>query len=378
MTTFEDRTQTVRTDSDTTTRLLLAERGDALVSYLTRALRDRYTIAGSLDVELTQPQRLLTAAVTFRPSRRDWAERFYKSNLAVDLRSRNAAAAQGQVEHPYDVVFQTHALFEIRGARSVLYVDCTHHQSAREWPQWNPLRGRALQRWYDREQGQYQRAAHLFAFSQPTARSLVEEYAVPPERVSVVGAGVNFETLPQPRGEGSNGGSGSPPTVLFVGNDFVRKGGPDLLRAFAQLRRRVPDARLQIVGTRHPVPEQPGVEVLGRIFDRAEVARLYAAATVFVLPSHFDAYPLVLLEAMAQGLPCVVTPTCGVPEMVDEGTATTVPVGDPERLAAALVDLLRDPVRAAQMGQRGRERVEQGFLWSQVVDRMAPALNALA
>jgi len=356
-------------------RLVLTTRGDALTGPLSVALGERHPVVAELDVDLTTAQRLLVAGATVRPSRRAWAERYFKSGLAVALRTRNAGARLRDVDEPYDLVFQVHALFEIPAAPYVMYVDCTHRQSAEQWPEWNPLRGRALRRWYARERRQYAAARHIFTFATETRDDLVDAYGVAPEKVSVVGAGVNFASLPAPRPARPLGS----PTVLFIGNDFIRKGGEVLLQAFALVRRAVPDARLQIVGTRHPVGQQAGVEVLGRIEDRARIAELYRTATVFCLPTFFDPYALVLLEAMAFGLPVVATPSCGIPEVVVDGeTGVLVAAGDHERLAAVLVRLLEDHDEAARMGSAGRRRVELEMLWSHVVERMGPVLDDLA
>ncbi|MDN5766658.1 MAG: glycosyltransferase family 4 protein [Humibacillus sp.] len=368
-----------------TTRVVLAHRGDALVPHLAAALDERYASAGEVHTDLTRAGRLLVAAGTVRPVRRLWAERFFKSNLAVALRSRRADRNVAAIGRPFDAIVQVHALFELTDPRTSIYVDCTHQQSIRHWPDWNPLRGRALRVWLARERRQYHAAAHVFAFSDEARESLVNDYDVRPERVSVVGAGVNFTDLPS---ESHLVHTGHPAqsrelrtasqTILFVGNDFERKGGPELLEAFRLVRERVPAARLQIVGTPHPIAPQEGVEVFGRVNGREAMSQLYRNAAVFCLPSFFDPYPLVVLEAMAHGLPVVATPTCGVPEMVlDEGTGLLVEHGPDgvARLADALVRVLVDPPYAARLGAAGRRRIEERFLWQHVVDRMAPALE---
>ena len=356
-------------------RLAVSSRGDALTDYLTAALAERYDVAGRIDMELSSRQRLLVAAATFRPSRRAWVERFYKSGLGYQLRTRNGEQQFHALHRDVDVTLQVHALFEQLLGTHVIYVDVTHRQTAQQWPEWNPLQGKALRRWYERERLQYLRAAHLFAFSTQTARSLVQDYDVPAERVTVVGAGVNFRQLPDVTTRTAT----DAPTLLFIGNDFVRKGGNVLLAAFAEVRRQVPRATLQIVGTPHRIADQPGVRVLGRVRDRAQVARLYAAADVFAMPSYFDPFPLVLLEAMASGLPCVATDTCAIPDIVQHGqTGLLVTTGDVAGLTDALLALLLDPDRAQLFGRAGRLRAESQFLWPQVVDRMGPALDHLA
>jgi len=214
----------------------------------------------------------------------------------------------------------------------------------------------------------------LFAFSEATRRSLIEDYGIAPEKVTVVGAGANLQQLPPVRPL-----PGGAPTVLFIGNDFVRKGGEVLLQAFELVRRSVPDARLVLVGTRPSVAPQPGVEVLGRVHDRARIAELYRGAAVFCVPSFFDPFPLVLLEAMAFGVPVVTTRQTGTPEMVTDGdTGLLVARGDADALAAALVESLTDPDAAAVRAAAARRDVELRFTWDAVVDRMTPALEALS
>jgi glycosyltransferase involved in cell wall biosynthesis len=87
---------------------------------------------------------------------------------------------------------------------------------------------------------------------------------------------------------------------------------------------------------------------------------------LFVLSTHWEGLPLVILEAMAQGLPVVATAVDGVPEAVADGeTGYTVPHADPAALADALGRLLDDPVRATAMGRAGRARVERMFTVAQ-------------
>jgi glycosyltransferase involved in cell wall biosynthesis len=84
---------------------------------------------------------------------------------------------------------------------------------------------------------------------------------------------------------------------------------------------------------------------------------------------------------MAHGLPSVVTDSCGIPEIVgQDGAAVTLGRGPQlvTQLTDALEHLLLDPAARARMGAVARHRVEHEFLWSHVVDRMAPALQHVA
>lgn len=357
--------------------LALASRGDALTPYLFDALQRRYSLVGLIDPELSITQRYRVAALTVRPNRSQWVERFYKSAYATRLRSANATRVLRSLPQRPDLLLQVHALFEQSDAPSVLYVDCTHAQSASLWPAWNPLRGRALREWYRREQETYSAARHMFTFSKATRASLIGDYGIDPEKVTVTGAGVNFARLPDLPAIGGRRQEGAP-TILFIGNDFVRKGGMVLLDAFQQVRAVLPGARLQLIGVNAGLHRQPGVEILGRIADRDLIAAHYAAATVFVVPSFFDPYPLVALEAMAFGLPVITTNQMGTPEMLSNGrTGLLVEPGNAGALASAVLQVLLEPKLAARIGAAARRDVELKFTWDAVVDRMAPVLERL-
>ncbi len=354
------------------TRVVGASRGDALTRYLFDALDRRYAMVARIDAELRPWQRYAIALASYHPSRPHWGERFYKNLQAFKLRSSNGRHQLARVRQPFDVVLQVHALFRTQGAPYMIYVDNTHHQSVQGWPGWSPLSERKLAQWYALERATYDQASHLFTMGAAAARSLVTFYGIPEERVSIVGGGANFDILPtlstQPR----------KPVILFVGNDYRRKGGDTLIAAFRRVRQQLPAARLLLVGTPVAVDE-PGIQVLGRIKDRQHIAQLYAQASVFCLPSHFEPFSLALIEAMAYGLPCVGTTVGGTPEVVVDGqTGLLVAPGDDTALAAALLRLLENPGYAAQLGHAGRQRVERHLNWDKVVDRMAIVLDPLS
>src|SRR4051812_9117855 len=110
--------------------LALTSRGDALTPYLAAALRRRYPSLVEVSPELSRAQRLAVAASTARLPRSAWAERFYKSSWAYRLRSKNADRRLRALREPVSAAVQVHVLFETSAVPSLLYIDCTHHQSA--------------------------------------------------------------------------------------------------------------------------------------------------------------------------------------------------------------------------------------------------------
>lgn len=337
------------------------------------AVARRYVLVDRRNVGLTPIQRYGLAAATFHPDRRRWLNRYdWNLTAAVRIRSANAWREVERVSEPFDLALQVYGQFRTLGAPYVLYTDNTVALSRRDYPRWVDVRSRALARLYAWERRLYGDALHVFAAGTPTRDSVTGFYGVPEERVSAVGGGARFPPVAElPRGRRE-------PIVLFVGKEWHRKGGDVLVEAFRAVRAQIPGARLRIVGTEEAPRDEPGVEVLGKVGGRAVLAEVYASARVFCLPSRFDPYAGVVTEAMAFGLPCVVTRVGALDEIVVDGeTGLVVPREDPAALARALGALLEDPDRAARMGAAGHARVRTHQNWDAVVQRMAPILERL-
>ncbi len=147
-----------------------------------------------------------------------------------------------------------------------------------------------------------------------------------------------------------------PMQVLFVGNDVHRKGLPTLIEAVAALG----DGAVLDVVSGDEIEERDFVRVHRGVTAGSERLReLYSEADVFALPTHADAVPWAVLEAMAAGLPVVASAVGAIPEMLGEG-GETVPPGDAEALAAAL-RRLSEPERRRQLGEAARERVHENY-----------------
>jgi glycosyltransferase involved in cell wall biosynthesis len=157
-------------------------------------------------------------------------------------------------------------------------------------------------------------------------------------------------------------GDASRPLLIAVGRITGAKGYPDLIEAMARLRPRQPAPALVIVGGGDTIGELvahvSSLGLTGQVWllgARDDVARLLAAADIFVSSSHWEGLPLALLEAMMAGLPVVATAVGDIPTAVAEGTGVLVPPRQPAALAAALDALLDDPARIGRTGQMARE-----------------------
>jgi glycosyltransferase involved in cell wall biosynthesis len=339
------------------------------------ALSQRLTVADVIRPQLPALREYRFFAKAFRPSRARWVAALElnvarRRDLNAEL-ERELAARAGS----YDLILQLQTLCTPRsrsvGAPYALYTDNTMALTQRLFPGYAPVPRAAIRDWLEFEARVCSEAEIVFTFSEFARASMVDDYGCLSERVVAVGAGANqlAATVPD--------GARRLPRALFVGNEFERKGGEVLLGAWTLVRERVPDAELIVAGPRRRGPSSlpEGVTWVGRL-DRSQLDRQYRAASAFVLPSRFEAWGHVFVEAMGYGLPCIGSDCCAMPEIIEDGvTGLLVEPGEREPLAAALVELLRDPQKAAEMGRAGHAKVLASLTWGHVADRVVSRLG---
>ncbi|HUX43838.1 MAG TPA: glycosyltransferase family 4 protein [Terracidiphilus sp.] len=220
----------------------------------------------------------------------------------------------------------------------------------------------------------------IFTFSEYLRQSFISDYHVPAERVFRVGAGINLDQIP----EDGRAKDYSIPRILFVGVEFERKGGRELLQAFRRVRERVANAELHIVGPHAMGALPPGVIYHGHLSksdpaQREKLDSLYRASSLFVLPSLYEPFGIAPLEAMLHEVPCIVTDEWAFRETVQPGVnGDRVVKGDAEDLADKMIRMLGNADRLAAMGRRGREMVLREYTWTAVASRIASALNTIS
>jgi rhamnosyl/mannosyltransferase len=196
------------------------------------------------------------------------------------------------------------------------------------------------------------------------------------DRVTIIPFGIDTDRFaPSPQRD-----SGRPFTALFVGQLRHYKGVDDLIRAMAHLP---PSARLLIAGQGPRRADWEAlsralglagrVTFLGKVSD-ADLPALYRSADVLVLPStsRAESFGIVLIEAMASGLPCLTTEIGSGNSYVVQHNVTglVAPPRSPQALAEALSRLAADPALRAQMGQAGRARALREFPLEKMVERV--------
>jgi glycosyltransferase involved in cell wall biosynthesis len=206
----------------------------------------------------------------------------------------------------------------------------------------------------------FNRARKLITWHEWGKRSLVRDYGVNADKVTVIPPGIDLERWNFPHLE--VGRSRGPVRLLFVGGDFHRKGGEVLLTAFQ--RQLAGLCELDIV-TRENVDTRGlrNVRVHHGLGPNApELMNLYAEASILVFPTAGDCLPIAIMEAMASGLPVVTTSVGAIAEEVEHGvTGFLVPPGDVDSLAAATMQLVQNDGLRQQMGAAARRAADRLF-----------------
>lgn len=209
-------------------------------------------------------------------------------------------------------------------------------------------------------------------------------FDLPPDKVDVIPNGVALDRWPsEPRRVAAARAqvAGSGPLVLYAGRLVYEKGVHDLLRAMPKLRRRHPGIRLVIAGTG---PHDSALRDLARslrlgrsvrfagFVGEEDLAALAAAADCAVVPSIYEPFGLVALEAAAAGTPLVVADVGGLREFVEHGiTGLRFTPGDHAGLADTVSALLCDEVLARRMARAARTVVQRDYAWPRIADQVA-------
>ncbi|OJU40402.1 MAG: hypothetical protein BGN97_11205 [Microbacterium sp. 69-10] len=223
----------------------------------------------------------------------------------------------------------------------------------------------------------YRRAVAVYTASRAATRSLIEDYGVDAGKITQVGAGTTLPGLADLTMQ-AVADRFAALNILFVGKDPVRKGLPELLEGFRLARRAFPGLTLSIVGPSEDAPEYhaEGVRWFGLVRDKARMAELYAQATVFALPAHRESYGLVVPEAMAYGLPCIVSDSGELPHLVEHGhDGRVLTEVSPEAIASAITALLRDFDEYARFAKNAHVR-SNDFSWERIAQMIVDDLAA--
>jgi glycosyltransferase involved in cell wall biosynthesis len=281
--------------------------------------------------------------------------------------------------------FQTNAAALRRKLGKRVFVLTPHYHPP--WSMWGGDKRKAVRSVYD---GLFARPVlaatdAIIGVSSHEMKILDDVIGLDTSKVKIIPNGIDFarfEPIPSPRpfteryGPKMKGG----PVVLYAGRLAGNKGLDVLVDSMPAVLKEHPDATFAMVGEDEGMKElllskakklgvRDNLLFTGHITDDRLFLSAFSACDVFVLPSEYEAFGIVLLEAAACEKPVIGSNVGGVPEAIgDEGAGVLVEYKDSKGLSRELNRLLDDGKLRKKMGRLGRRRVKRKFTWAKIVE----------
>ena len=305
-----------------------------------------------------------------------WKRRFAtrassRAKSVKDFRERTLRAGEmlAAVRGEFDVVLQVSALFApgvtLTAAPYALYIDMTAAQACRIYPPWAPPE-RERDEWLALERDVYRGAARILTFNPAAAHSVCADYGVPADRVAAVGSGFEPSAPPSEMPQRKT-------SLLVVSNDFARHGGSTVLQVYREVRRQIPQARLEIVGAE---VDEPGAICHPRL-GRAALQHAYWRSSALINLGPVGGLQSAL-EAMACG--CIPVALRANPHVGAIAGQYGVALADArvEEAASLLTRLLRDEEDLCWRSDACRSAARHRYTWEAVIPRIDHALQEAA
>lgn len=218
----------------------------------------------------------------------------------------------------------------------------------------------------------YENCRGIFTMGEWLRRDLVVNGGLPEDKVHAVGGGCNIcvDNIDSSLKTGNK--------FLFVGKDFERKGGPLVVKAFERINSKHEGKyELYIAGPEkwpmnEPIPEN--VEFLG-LKTQNELSKFYNLCDVFVMPSYFEAYGMVFLEALIYGLPCIGRNCCAMNQFITPGeNGDLINQDDVDELALKMLKLINNEKLIKNVKENRQNYIEQ-YSWKTVAERICKVIE---
>lgn len=282
--------------------------------------------------------------------------------------------------------FQNHAGWIREKLQSTPWVITPHFHPS--WSMWGGSKRRTLRDFYDSKIGKstMEAADLITCVSKHERDMLISEIGIEHDNIKIIYNGINWEDwkdVPDPTLFKKKYSRISDKFVLFAGRLATNKGISDLIAAMSKIDSKNVD--LVLMGAdmglgddleKEAKSKNVNMHRLGHVDDEIYRSAL-SAATLMVLPSEYEAFGIVLLEAAAAKTPVIGTRVGGIPEAMSDGqNGFLVEFNDSLKLSEKISYLLEDEKLCSEMGSKGRE-FSSGFSWASIVDKMEEEYNHL-
>jgi glycosyltransferase involved in cell wall biosynthesis len=349
--------------------------------YFFNALNNRGNLYDAIAPDIPKTTDYLYKALSFHPNLMNWK---FKFHINVEFYRKMTECVKKKIEmmdaEGYNAILQIGAWYDL--TKSSGKITASYHDGNLATLIKSPYGHPAIRDKYIKDALSYERELYdgmdfIFPMSRWLADSFMNDFGIHSSKILPVGAGINLPYL-----RNSEGKTYDAPNILFIGKDFKRKGGDQLLEAFNIVRKEIRDASLTLIGPDlRNLPD--GVSCRGFVSkeDSQGVEALlneYSKASVFVMPSLYEPFGIVFAEAMAHRLPCIGTNICAMPEIINHGVSgLLVPPGNISALATSIISLLKDPELCREMGQNSYIRYLKDYTWDSVAAKISQTIERL-
>ena len=320
------------------------------------------------------PRQVIKSIYTLRTGSLSKANALFQKNAKAFMsKSQRAEQEIRQLKYTPDLVFHLFGTYSPFWSKSeipyVTYLDYTLALAEKNWSGWATFNNnKERESWFECESQGYKGAKGIFCMSHVVKKSLIQDYGIESEKISVVGSSGDFL---EPYAGNKNFGSKQ---LLFNGSDFQRKGGDLVLAAFKQVKKAIPQAKLVILGKKLIVSEN-GVENPGYI-SGSELQNIFLNTDLVVAPANCDPFPRFVMEAMNYGIPCIVSAKDGMSEIVDhEVNGIAIEQPTPDMLANHIIHLLSKPAALESLSQGARQKIKTKLNWNNVATQIVNKLS---
>lgn len=210
------------------------------------------------------------------------------------------------------------------------------------------------------------KADKIIVVSNENKHDVIDQYHIPEEKIATIPNGVDVSRYTPSKCDSKS--------IIFVGRLHERKGIDKLLESFSKVVTEEPSTELRIVGSGEDELRlkklaknlnlgEKNVKFYGFVPENV-LPKLYSTSSIFVLPSYYEGFGIVLIEAMSAGLPLVSVRTGGATEVIEEGVNGYLV--DYDNMHEALLKLLGDKELRVKLGGKSREKVEKVYAWEKI------------
>lgn len=223
---------------------------------------------------------------------------------------------------------------------------------------------------YQLQMNYYIQCKGIFTMGKWLQKDLVERCGISENKVHHVGGGINVDkNLINPQKKTNN-------KILFIGRDFKRKGGFLVYDAFKRLKKDIPNLELYVAGPKIDPIKSPinGYYFLGDC-NHTKLSELFNKCDIFCMPSYFEAYGLVFIEALTYGLPCIGRNAYEMPYFIEDNeTGYLLKHDDASELSLLIANLLRND-RIKNNVLEKKDWYIKEYSWETVVNRIYEVIN---